>query len=324
MGVFLLRRLAFGLAAIFIALSASFFFFASEYLPLKEEPALHAYWVWLRGIPSGQSFSQGLLSNHLFSVVGGAFGRTLLLLLLTLIIAVAIAIPLGCLAAAARGTALDLLVRIGTYVAWAVPVFVVAILLQNGFGRIPGGWGLGWFPYVGWAGECPGGQGIDPHNFQCPAAGHGLTHVGQVIYHLALPAFVLALGFIGVQARYLRNSIIDALDAPYVTVARGKGLTERAVLINHGLRNGFIAFVPAVVSDLGLLFGGALAVDYIFQLGGIGSLFISLLQLDADGVTPVDTYELQLALLFAAGVMITASVLGEVILATLDPRMRMD
>jgi ABC-type dipeptide/oligopeptide/nickel transport system permease component len=70
--------------------------------------------------------------------------------------------------------------------------------------------------------------------------------------------------------------------------------------------------------------GGALAVDYIFQLGGIGSLFISLLQLDADGVTPVDTYELQLALLFAAGVMITASVLGEVILATLDPRMRMD
>jgi peptide/nickel transport system permease protein len=324
MGVFLLRRLAFGLAAIFVALSASFFFFASEYLPLKQEPALHAYWTWLRGIPSGRSFSQGLLSNHLFSVVGGAFGRTLLLLLLTLVIAVAIAIPLGCLAAAARGTALDFFVRIGTYVAWAVPVFVVAILLQNGFGRIPGGWGLGWFPYVGWAGECPNGQGIDPHNFQCPAAGTGLTHVGEVLYHLALPAFVLALGFIGVQARYLRNSIIDALDAPHVMVARGKGLTERAVLIRHGLRNGFVAFVPAVVSDLGLLFGGALAVDYIFQLGGIGSLFIGLLQLNAGGVTPVDTYELQLALLFAAGVMITASVLGEVILALLDPRTRLD
>lgn len=324
MGVFLLRRLAFGLAAIFLALTASFFFFASKYLPLKQEPILHAYWTWLRGIPSGRSFSQGLLSNHLFSVVGGAFGRTLLLLLLTLVIAIAVAVPLGCLAAAARGTVLDFLVRIGTYVAWAVPVFVLAILLQNGFGRVPGGWGVGWFPYVGWAGECPNGQGIDPHNFQCPAAGHGVTHVAQVIYHLLLPAFVLALGFIGVEARYLRNSIIEALDAPHVTVARGKGLSERAVLIRHGLRNGFVAFVPAVVSDIGVLFGGALAVDYIFQLGGIGSLFINLFQLNADSVVPVDTYELQLALLFAAGVMITASVVGEVVLAMLDPRTRLD
>ena len=64
--------------------------------------------------------------------------------------------------------------------------------------------------------------------------------------------------------------MIDALDAPYVTVARGKGLTERAVVMHHALRNAFVAFVPAIVSDLGVLFGGALAVDWIFQLGGWG------------------------------------------------------
>ena len=94
--------------------------------------------------------------------------------------------------------------------------------------------------------------------------------------------------------------------------------------MHHALRNAFVAFVPAIVSDLGLLFGAALAVDYIFQLGGIGSLFIGLLQLNADANAPVDTYELQLALLFAAGVMLAASILGEVLLALLDPRMRPD
>lgn len=324
MGAFVLRRLAFGLLAMFVALSASFFFFASHFQPLSGTPVLHSYAVWLRGIPSGRSFDDGLLGGHLLSVVGSAFGRTMLLLALTLVIVVVIAIPVGCLCAAMRGSVVDYGLRIGTYVAWAVPVFIVAILFQEGFGRIPGGWGTGWFPAVGWAGQCPGGQGIDPHNFQCPAAGHGLTHVAEVIYHLLLPALALALGFIGLNARYLRNSVIDALDAPFVTVARGKGLTERAVVMHHALRNAFVAFVPAIVSDLGVLFGGALAVDWIFQLGGMGTFLIGTLQLSADGNVPVDTYALQLALVFAACVMLAASVLGEVLLGVLDPRTRLE
>jgi peptide/nickel transport system permease protein len=324
MGVFVLRRLAFGFLAMFVALSGSFFFFSKKFLPLSETPVVHNYWVWLRGIPSGHSLNDGLLGGHLLATVGSAFGRTMLLLALTLVIVVVIAIPLGCLAAATRGSVVDYALRIGSYAAWAVPVFVVAILMQEGFGRIPGGWGIGWFPSVGWAGQCPNGQGIDPHNFQCPAAGHGLKHVGEVIYHLMLPALALALGFIGLNARYLRNSVIDALDAPYVTVARGKGLPERVVIMHHALRNAFVAFVPAIVSDLGLLFGAALAVDWIFQLGGLGTLLIGQLALNADGNTPVDTYELMLALLFAACVMLAASMFGEVLLAVLDPRTRLD
>jgi peptide/nickel transport system permease protein len=324
MGAFLVRRLVLGFAAMFVALSGSFLFFASEYLPLSSTPLRHAYWVWLRGIPSGRSFEDGLLGGHLLSVVGSAFGRTLLLLALTLVIVIVIAIPVGCLCAAMRGSVVDYVLRVGTYVAWAVPVFIVAILLQEGFGQIAGGWGTGWFPSGGWPGQCLGGLGIDPHTLECPAAGHGLSHLGQVIYHLMLPALALALGFIGLQARYLRNSVIDALDAPYVMVARAKGLTERAVVLHHGLRNAFVAFVPAIVSDLGVLFGGALAVDWIFQLGGLGTLFVGTLRLSADANVPVDTYELQLALVFAACVMLTASMLGEVLLALLDPRTRLD
>ena len=151
-----------------------------------------------------------------------------------------------------------------------------------------------------------------------------VVHVGQVIYHLALPALALAFGFIGVQARYLRNSLLDALEEPYITVARGKGLTERAVLLNHGLRNALIAFVPAVVSDFGALFGAAFAVDYVFNIDGLGTLFVNLIKVNVDGLVDIDTYALVVTLLFSAVLMLFVSILGDVAVMMLDPRIRSD
>lgn len=326
MGGFLVRRLAFAVVALFVGTSGTFLFFASKFTPLRTQPLLHAYWVWLRGLPSGHSLSRGLVFPypHLLPLVGAAFGRTVALLAVSLVIVLAVTIPLGCLAAARRDSALDVLLRGLSYFAWAVPGFLAATLLQGALGRVPGGWGLGWFPEVGWAGSCPNGRGIDQHTFQCPAAGHGLTHVGQVIYHLALPALALAFGFIGVQARYLRNSLLDALDAPHITVARGKGLTERALLLHHGLRNALVAFVPAVVSDFGALFGAAFAVDYVFQLGGLGQLFVLLIKVNVDGIVDIDTYALVDTLLFSAVLMLVVSIVGDFVVMLLDPRMRAD
>jgi ABC-type dipeptide/oligopeptide/nickel transport system permease component len=323
---FLLRRLGFGLVALFLGLTASFFYFTAHDHPANEagQPLLPAYWVWLRGVPSFHSFDRGMFGGPLLSEIGSAFGRTLLLLLVTLVVVLAVAIPLGCLAAAKRGTIVDFALRCLSYATWAVPSFLMATVLQEALGRIPGGWGLAWFPYIGWAGECPNGQGIDNHTFQCPSGGTGLNHVGLVLDHLAIPAIALALGFIGLHARYLRSALLDALDAPHIAVARGKGLTERALLFRHGVRNALVTFVPAVVSDFGMIFGAALAVDYIFQLGGIGQFFIGSLHLDAGGFVPVDTNSEQLLLLLGGGLMILASVLGEVSLWFLDPRTRPD
>ena len=70
MGAFILRRVFFGLLIMFVALSGSFFFFATKFLPLSETPMLHDYWVWLRGLPSGRSLDDGLLGGHLLSTVG--------------------------------------------------------------------------------------------------------------------------------------------------------------------------------------------------------------------------------------------------------------
>ena len=258
------------------------------------------------------------------SYVGSAFGRTLLLLAVTFIIVVAVAVPIGVIGAAMRGSFVDVTLRILAYSAWAVPAFLLATILQESLGRIPGGWGAGWFPEVGWAGECPNGLGIDLHTFQCPSGGHGAYHVGLVLYHLVLPATALALGFIGLNSRYLRNGLLEALEQPYIAVARGKGLPERRVLLHHGVRNALVTFVPALVSDFGLILGGALAVDYIFQLGGLGSMFIGGLRLNVEAFVPIDTYAFQFALLLAGGLMIMVAIAGEVSLWLLDPRVRPD
>jgi peptide/nickel transport system permease protein len=320
----LLRRTGFGVFALFLGLSGSYFFFTTKYTKLGGRTLLHSYWTWLSGLFTGRSYEQGLYSSHVFADASSAFGRTLLLLVVTFAIVLLASVPLGCLAALKRGSLLDLLLRAGSYGGWAVPAFLSATILQEALGRVPGGWGLPWFPYVGWAGECPNGQGIDQHTFQCPAAGHGIVHVGQVIYHLALPALALAFGFIGVQARYLRNSLLDALEEPYITVARGKGLSERAVLLNHGLRNALIAFVPAVVSDFGALFGAAFAVDYVFNIDGLGTLFVNLIKVNVDGLVNIDTYALVVTLLFSAVLMLFVSILGDVAVMMLDPRIRAD
>lgn len=344
MAAFLLRRVAFGLVALFLALTGSYLFWTAKNHSCSAALAtcppkasvFQGYWVWLRGVFTGHSLSTGQLPApsstftvnpgpaHLMSYVGAAFGRTLVLLAVTLVIVVAVAIPLGVIGAAKRGSIVDVTLRVFAYAAWAVPAFLLATIFQEAFGRIPGGWGTGWFPYIGWAGECPGGHGVDVHNFQCPSGGHGLEHVGLVLDHLVLPAAALALGFIGLNSRYLRNSLLEALDQPYVAVARGKGLAERRVLFHHGVRNALVTFVPSLVSDFGLILGGALAVDFIFELGGLGSMFIGALRLNVDAFVPVDTYAFQFALLLAGGLMITASILGELSLWFLDPRVRAD
>jgi peptide/nickel transport system permease protein len=344
MAAFLLRRVFLGLLALFLALSGSYVFWneknhacsaALPSCPHGSNP-FAGYWVWLQGVFTGHSLSTGQLPDpsstfttnvqpaHLMSYVGAAFGRTLLLLLVTLVIVVAVAVPLGVIGAAMRGSFVDVTLRICAYAAWAVPAFLLATILQQALGRVPGGWGTGWFPYIGWAGECPGGKGIDIHNFRCPSGGHGFDHIGLVLYHLVLPAAALALGFIGLNSRYLRNGLLEALDQPYIAVARGKGLAERRVLIHHGVRNALVTFIPALVSDFGLILGGAIAVDFIFQLGGLGSMFIGGLKLNADAFLPVDINAFQFALLLAGGLMITASILGELSLWLLDPRGRTD
>jgi len=317
---FLLKRIALGVVALWAGSFLSFCFFASVFLPLRGRPLLPAYWHWLSGMPDGRSFSQGLVLGRLWPIVLPALAHTAVLLAYVLVLVAVFAIAVGCFGALRRGSPVDALLRSITYGAWAVPPFIVGLVLQLVFaGELGGRSGLGWFPAAGWAGQCPGGIGIDLHTFRCPSAGSGVVYVGHVLWFLTLPAVALAAGFVGLHARYLRAALVAQLDAPYIATARAKGLSERRVVLRHALRNSLAVVVPVVLGDFGAIFGASLAVDFLFGLNGIGSVFVRVLNWNSN-VPVVDTYAAQLLLLIGGALVIAVSVLGELAVGLIDPR----
>jgi peptide/nickel transport system permease protein len=172
---------------------------------------------------------------------------TLLLLLLSSIFAVVISVPLAILAAAKRTKFLDSgVIRMLTVLGLGVPPFWLGIILLIVFAvriRI--------FPV--------GGYGTTP---------------AQHFVSLLLPAVTIAVGLAPWLIRSLRAQMITALESDYVLTARAKGLTGRAVLIRHALRNSLGPTATVLVINLGALVGGTVVIESVFSLPGVGALLI--------------------------------------------------
>lgn len=324
--LFLIRRLALA-GVVLIGFSAvTFCFVASQFPPLQGQSVLPEYWHWLSGVPSGRSLSEGLFGPILPTLLA-SLGHTLVLLAVALVLVLVFSLAFGTLAAITRGSVLDVLLRSISYVAWAIPPFLLALVVQELFTRLGGLRGLGPFPVAGWPGYCPAPKGLDAGTITpCPSAGTGLFYISNVLRYVTFPAITLAVGFIGLHSRYLRSSLVSALAAPYTTTARAKGLPERKVVLRHALRNSLITFTSALLSDFSAIFGAALVVDWLFQLKGLGSLFLvelGITDLSATFVS-VDAYAVEALLLVTALMLLASSVLAELAVVALDPRARLD
>ena len=274
---FLVRRV--GVAAVVLALFSfvSFVLFARLQRPPRP-PVLEHYWSWLKGVPAGSSFHAVLhASTHTLApqaAILTALAHTALLLTGALLLVVAGSVLLAAAAAHWRGGGIDLTLRGTSYLAWAVPAFLLALIVQQVVNAIGGPRGLGPFPIAGWPGSCPAGMGIDAGTISpCPAAGSGPVYLANLARYLALPTITLASASSVCTAatcdrRWSRHSM-----RPFITTARAKGLPERTVIRRHALRGSLATFTSALLADFGAVFGAALAVDYVFRLGGLGTLF---------------------------------------------------
>jgi peptide/nickel transport system permease protein len=323
---FLARRLLFAVLVIIALSAATFCFFQWQQTP--HASPLPAYWTWVKGLwggPSWQIITTRPTATRNFTLLGptivGALGHTLALLGVTMLLVVLASVGIALVAAARRASLLDLVLRVLSYLGWAVPAFLLALLVQGLMNRVGGSRGVGPFPLAGWPGQCPAAFGLNRGFLSpCAAAGSGLDYVANVLRYIAVPAVVLALGFVGLHARYLRSALLDALGDPYVTTARAKGLPERQVVLRHALRNSLVTFVGALLADVGAIFGGAMAVDYIFQLNGLGTVFVS--EFPVDMGAPVDPGSLTPVILLTAVIVIAASLLADLAVVWLDPRLR--
>lgn len=218
------------------------------------------------------------------------FPVTLQLTLMSLLVALALAIPLGVLAAVKRGTLIDYAVSIFALLGLSLPNFFLAILLILLFSLqlrvLPP---AGYVPF----GEAP----------------------LENLRHMLLPAFSLGLILAAATTRIMRSTMLEVLNRDYVRTARAKGLRERRVLYRHALRNAMIPVVTVVGLQFGTLLGGAVIIEQVFSLPGVGRFAL-------EGINLRDYPVVQGAVLLIALAFIVVNLLVDILYSLIDPRIR--
>jgi peptide/nickel transport system permease protein len=233
----------------------------------------------------GESLSYGVPVTDL---IAGRVLPTLLLLFYAVVLVSLITIPLAALAAANKGRWIDHLVRVVPLVGLGMPSFWLAIILILLLALR-----LGWFPV--------GGYGRTP---------------AEVLRALFLPGMTVAIAIAPFTIRSLRAALLDVLEADFIDTARAKGLSERRVLLAHGLRNAIIPTVTVLGVSIGWLVGNTLIVEKVFAIPGLGALMI-------DAVLERDFPVVQaLALIFGI-LVVLVNLAADLVRAALDPRIKL-
>jgi peptide/nickel transport system permease protein len=319
---FVVRRLGSGVVVMALVSFVSWLVFASSLNPLEvffpkftSPPALAAaarghlhdplvvrYWFWLEGLFSGQGFGHMVADDTpIGPLVIPAFERTLELMVYALVLAVVLSVLVSALTTRRRGSVGDIGLRAVTYLAASVPAFLAALVIQGGFVAAAKAWHTN---VLASSGPPTAGLGVSLHA------------VTDWFQHMTLPALAMALGLAGLYSRYLRSALLATLGEPYVQVARAKGLPERTVRLRHALRTALTPFVAAVAFDAGTVFGASLAADYVFRLNGLASVFLNR------GLFAGDPNVIETEIVISAALVVCAGIVGDLVCARLDPRIR--
>jgi microcin C transport system permease protein len=210
-------------------------------------------WNYVR-LDFGNSYFQG---RPVFEIVRERLPVSISLGLWTMLLIYLISVPLGIAKAVRDGTPFDMWTSVVVFVAYAIPGFMLAVMLIVLFA---GGSYLDWFPM----------RGLVSENFA------ELTLFGKVadyLWHMALPLTALTVGGFATLTMLTKNSFIEELGKPFVITARAKGLTERRVLYGHVFRNAMLIVIAGFpAAFVSILYTGALLIEIIFSLEGIGLL----------------------------------------------------
>ncbi len=247
----------------------------------------------LLGADLGVSF---VSEQPVTQVIGAHLPHTLLLSGAALAVIFPLGVALGVLSAVARGHAIERTLSVVALVAWGLPSFWLALMLQLGASR------------VGW----PTSGRVDPvmHDLMGP-----WEQLLDVATHLALPTVSLAIGGTASVARYVRASMLEALSQDYIRTARARGLSELRVVGRHALRNALLPVITLVGLSLPALVGGSVLVEVIYGWPGMGKLTFDAIQAQDQPVL------LGCLLLFAAVVSL-ANGLADALYAVADTRVR--
>jgi peptide/nickel transport system permease protein len=257
-----------------------------------DEPIPVRYWDWLTGFVTGDFGNYYTVQDDrpVWDDVKDAIPVSLQLMVYAQVIALVVAIPVGIFAAYRGGSKTDRAVNTGAFALLAVPNFVLAPILIYYLGIK-----LGWFPTTGYV---PFGENPAEH-----------------FKSLFLPAVSIAAGQIAVYMRLLRTDMIATLQDDYILMAKSKGVSPRRVLWVHALRPSSLTLLTVAGLNVGALIGGAVVIEVIFSLPGLGRLLF-----DAISARQYVAMQSIVALIAIGYVLVNFFV--DILYSVLDPRIR--
>lgn len=258
-----------------------------------DQPWHIQYWRWLLGLFRGDLGISVTYGRPVLAVILERFPLTLELALLAMAIALLSGIPAGVFAATHNGKLADLTVRVLAMLGQSTPSFVLGLVtiyvLSVGFGALPP---MGQFtPLL-----------VDP-----------IGNLGQMI----LPAATLGFAFAAAVTRISRSAMLDVLSDDYVRTARSKGASARSVIWRHALPNALIPVVTLSGVEFGYLLGGAVIVEQIYALPGLGRMVL-------DAISQRDYALVEGSVLFIALNFMVVNLLVDLGYVALDPRIRLE
>jgi len=257
-----------------------------------DKPIMVQYVNWVKDLLRGDLG----LSIHYRENVGKLMLERLPVTLHLSLISLGISLPLGVLAgmlaALRRGTWIDNVVIVGSYIGIAIPVFWLGYMLILIFGLR-----LGWLPIAGYTSPFD--------NFWLSTK------------QLVMPVFCNSIAGIAGMARQMRSSVLEVANQDYVRTAWSKGLTERAVVMKHIFKNSLIPIVTILGMGIGGIFGGSVIIENIFAIPGMGRLLVN-------SIFAQDYVVIQASTLIMACIIIASNLLVDISYGWFDPRIRYD
>jgi peptide/nickel transport system permease protein len=253
-----------------------------------DQPLPIQYVRWMANVVHGDLGRSIRTNQPVTEAIVSRLPVTIELSMWSLLLSLAIGLPAGVVAATRRNSGVDLASTGLALVGISLPSFFLGILLILVFAL----W-LRWVPPSGYT----------------PFLQDPLQNVKQMF----MPALALGAALAGIVARLTRSSLLEVLGADYMRTARAKGLSDGASVIGHGLKNALLPVVTVIGLQVGALLGGAILIETIFALPGIGRLAV-------DSIFARDFPIVQGVVLFLALVRVVANLFADLLYARLDPR----
>jgi peptide/nickel transport system permease protein len=261
------------------------------------KPVLVQLGLYIGNVLRGDLGESFFFNQPVASLIGQRILPTILLVITAQLLSIVIGVVLGVLAARKPNGVMSAFVSVFATIGYAVPVFWTGIMLIILFASV-----FPVFPVEGMQSVRLRDAGV-------------LIKALDILHHLALPAFTLAVIYLAQYARLSRASMLEVLGSDYIRTARAKGASPRAVLFKHALRNAALPILTIAGLQFGNLISGALLVETVFNWPGMGRLaFDSILRRDYPTIMGV--------LFFASAMVVVANILTDMSYRWADPRLR--